>query len=148
MDDIPLFIEILKQRLLDTSLQDWHSDVMDNIKLEIYYTYKTEFGLETYLSINMFHKHSIEYTRLRCSSHNLSIEKLRPTHDRVDGNLQVCRDHGVPLYIRNEFLIYIHQYFTYIYYLVIAIQLCKVATYIYHANHRRTVMSSVNMYRK
>ena len=88
VEDIPLFLELFKQRLLDTSLQNWHSDVMDNRKLETYSTYKIDFCLETYLTIDMYHKHRIEYTRFRCSSHNLAIEKLRPTHDRVD---RVCK---------------------------------------------------------
>ena len=46
-------------------------------KLETYSTYKIDFCLETYLTIDMYHKHRIEYTRFRCSSHNLAIEKLR-----------------------------------------------------------------------
>ena len=84
----PIISRII-QRLLDTSLKNWHSDVMDNRKLETYSTYKIDFCcLETYLTIDMYHNHRIEYTRFRCSSHNLAIEKLRPTHDRVD-SLQI-----------------------------------------------------------
>ena len=40
-----------------TSLQNWQSDVMDNRKLQTYYTYIIEFCLETYLTIDMYHKH-------------------------------------------------------------------------------------------
>ena len=36
-------IFLIIQRLLDTSLQNWHSDVMDNRKLETYSTYKMTF---------------------------------------------------------------------------------------------------------
>ena len=165
MEDIPLFLELFKQRLLDTSLQNWHSDVMDNRKLETYSTYKIDFCLETYLTIDMYHKHRIEYTRFRCSSHNLAIEKLRPTHDRVDRVCKYCRHHGItviedehhfllqcPLYI-NERSIYIQKYLTYHNDAVFTYLLSSnchsvvknVATYIYHANHRRTEYNSANM---
>ena len=41
--------------------------------------------LEIYLTIDMYHNiYIIEYTRFRCSSHNLAINKFRPIHDRVD----------------------------------------------------------------
>ena len=75
--------------------------------------------------LDMYHKHRIEYTRFRCSSHNLAVEKLRPTHDRVDRVCKYCRDHGItviedehhfllkcPLNI-NERSIYIQKYLTY-----------------------------------
>ena len=39
---------------IDTSLQNWKSDVMDNRKLETYSTYKIDFCLETYLTIDMW----------------------------------------------------------------------------------------------
>ena len=149
VQDNPI-ISRCKQRLLDTSLQNWHSDVMDNRKLETYSTYKIDFCLETYLTIDMYHKHRIENTRFRCSSHNLAVEKLRPTHDRVDRVCKYCRDHGItviedehhfllkcPLYI-NDGSLYIHKYLTYpmmrfllIYYLVIAIQLWKTSRHTY-----------------
>ena len=165
VEDIPLFLELFKQRLLDTSLQNWHSDVMDNRKLETYSTYKIDFCLETYLTIDMYHKHRIEYTRFRSSSHNLAIEKLRPTHDRVDRVCKYCRHHGItviedehhfllkcPLYI-NERSIYIQKYLTYHNDAVFTYLLSSnchsvvknVATYIYHANHRRTEYNSANM---
>ena len=63
MEDIPLFLELFKQRLLDTSLQNWHSDVMDTRKLETYSIHKINFCLETYLTIDMYHKHRIEYNQ-------------------------------------------------------------------------------------
>ena len=107
----------------------------------------------------------IEYTRFRCSSHNLAIEKLRPTHDRVDRVCKYCRHHGItviedehhfllrcPLYI-NERSIYIQKYLTYHNDAVFTYLLSSnchsvvknVATYIYHANHRRTEYNSANM---
>ena len=76
-----------------------------------------------------------------------------------------CRDHGItviedehhfllkwPLYI-NERSIYIHKYLTYPNDAVFTYLLSSnchsvvknVATYIYHANHRRTEYNSVNM---
>ena len=131
----------------------------------IYSTYKIEFCLESYLTIDMYHKHRIEHTRFRCSSHNLAIEKLRPTHDRVDRVCKYCRNNGItviedkhhfllkcPLYI-NERSIYIHKYLTYPNDAVFTYLLTSnchsvvknVATYIYHANHRRTEYNSVNM---
>ena len=40
--DNSLFIETYKQRLMDTSSQDWHSDVLNSRKLELYSTYKSQ----------------------------------------------------------------------------------------------------------
>ena len=37
--DNSLFIETFKQRLIDTSSQDWHSDVLNSRKLELYSTH-------------------------------------------------------------------------------------------------------------
>ena len=123
--DNSLFIETFKQRLMDTSSQDWHSDVLNSRKLELYSTYKSQLSFEVYLTVDMYYKHKIAYCRFRCVNHNLAIEKLRPTHDRADRICQYCHDNGIniiedkfhfilicPLY-KHERSFYIQKYFTY-----------------------------------
>ena len=51
------FLRAFKQRLLDTSRQTWHADVINNCKLNMYSLYKSSLVTEEYLLVNMYWKH-------------------------------------------------------------------------------------------
>ena len=64
-----MFLSELKQRLIDTAAQNWHSDVITNHKLNMYSLYKSTLEIETYLKINMYWKHRTALARFRCVNH-------------------------------------------------------------------------------
>ena len=68
-----MFLSELKQRLIDTAVQNWHSDVITNHKLNMYSLYKSTLEIETYLKINMYWKHRTALARFRCVNHKLAI---------------------------------------------------------------------------
>ena len=88
--DVEHFLALYKQRLVDISTQEWHSDITENRKLDTYILYKSELFFETYLSIDIMPKHRISLSRFRCVNHNLAIEKMRSTHSREDRICKFC----------------------------------------------------------
>ena len=88
--DVEHFLALYKQRLVDISTQEWHSDITENRKLDTYILYKSELSFETYLSIDIMPKHRISLSRFRCVNHNLAIEKMRSTHSREDRICKFC----------------------------------------------------------
>ena len=88
--DVEHFLALHKQRLVDISTQEWHSDITENRKLDTYILYKSELSFETYLSIDIMPKHRISLSRFRCVNHNLAIEKMRSTHSREDRICKFC----------------------------------------------------------
>ena len=75
--NIEYFLSAFKQRLLDTSGQTWHADVINNCKLNMYSLYKSSLVTEEYLLVNMYWKHRAALSRFRCVNHKLAIERGR-----------------------------------------------------------------------
>ena len=57
--DVEQFLALYTQRLVDISIQEWHSNITENRKLDPYILYKSEMSFETYLSIDIMPKHRI-----------------------------------------------------------------------------------------
>ena len=51
----------------------------------------------------MYQKHRVAQTRFRCANHNLAINKLRPTHDRVDRICKYCHENNNVNIIEDEY---------------------------------------------
>jgi hypothetical protein len=81
--DIPLHFII--QRLKDTYIQSWISNIDNASRLSSYCRYKHKFTIEPYLNF-LNDKYRIALTKFRLSSHSLAIETGRyqniPQHDR------------------------------------------------------------------
>ena len=77
MANIEVFLSLFKQRLGDTYLQEWHTELSKNGKLEMYVMCTNSFST---------------LTRFRCANHNLAINKLRRTHGRVDRICKYCHE--------------------------------------------------------
>ena len=54
-----MFLSSFKQRLVDTNLQEWHTELYNNKKLEMNSMYKNNLSFENYLSIDMYQKHKV-----------------------------------------------------------------------------------------
>ena len=54
LEIICYLLKHLNKGLMDTSLQDWHSDVLNSGKLELYSTYKSQLSLEVDLTVDMY----------------------------------------------------------------------------------------------
>ena len=63
--NIDLFVCIFKQILVDTAGQNWHIDVTNNCKLNLYSLYKSSLEIEPYLSVDMHWKHRAALARFR-----------------------------------------------------------------------------------
>ena len=83
-----LFLHTFKLRLSDISLQTWHSDTENNLKLGTYCIFKTNLDIEIYLSVVNIRKYRISLSKLRCSSHKLAIERLR---GRTTRDNRICK---------------------------------------------------------
>ena len=158
MGNIEVFLSLLKQRLDDTYLQEWHTELFNNVKLEMY---KSSLSIENYLF--MYQKHKVALTRFRCANHNLAINKLRPTYDRVDRICKYCHENNIvniiedeyhfificPLYTA-ELLFYIQSYFSHpsqgsfidLFSSSCNSKIRNVAAYIYHASNLQHVYNS------
>ena len=63
----------IKQRIIDTYKQDWHSAINNSGRLMTYCNFKEENKLEKYLSCIQTKRFRIALTKLRLSSHDLAI---------------------------------------------------------------------------
>ena len=91
----------IKQRIFDIYHQSWYSSINNSTRLDIYSLFKHSFNFEIYLNIITESKFRIALSRLRTSSHNLSIERGR--HNNTPRNERICRFCNSGL-IENEFL--------------------------------------------
>ena len=115
------FMKLFKQRISDTFIQKWDSEVKDSSRALFYRTFSS-FELQPYLKVITVPKFRIALSKLRMSSHRLEIEYGRwskpssvPLNDRLCRHCGVLEDeyHFViecKLYkeLRNK---YIKQYF-------------------------------------
>ena len=87
--DINIFVLNFKQRLIDCSKQDWHSELSNSSKLSTYCTFKTLLQPEKYLYVIEVKKFSRALAKLRLSNHCLEIENGRK--NSVVRNERYCK---------------------------------------------------------
>ena len=75
--EIEIPFQLIRQRIIDTYIQSWYSDINNSSRLQAYSSFKFEFELEKYLTMNIQQKYKTSLTRFRTSSHNLSFETGR-----------------------------------------------------------------------
>ena len=80
----------IKQRIIDTYTQDWHSAINNSGRLMTCCNFKEENKLEKYLYCIQTKRFRIALTKLRLSSHDLAIERGRHVH--VPRNERYCRN--------------------------------------------------------
>ena len=101
--DPSYFMLVFKDRLTACATQDWHSAVTSSDKLTNYSEFKSLLDLELYLKVVPQKKYVQALARLRCSNHDLMIEKGRllnvPKHERF---CSYCRVNGL-LLIETEY---------------------------------------------
>ena len=83
------FINVFKQRLIDTFYQAWYSDLDKSEVLLTYKLVKNEFGYEKYLDYLQFDLRSY-LVKLRLSSHNLHIQTGRFGRNRIPRSERYC----------------------------------------------------------
>ena len=83
-------LQPIKQRILDMYHQQWYTQINNSPRLDTYCLFKHSFNLETYLDTIKEPKYRLALTRLRTSSHSLSIETGRqlntPRKNRICKN--------------------------------------------------------------
>lgn len=85
--EIPL--NIIKQRLIDTYLQKWYTEINNSNRLQTYCIFKHSFELENYLDIIRENKYRVTLSRFRTSSHNLNIETGR--YENLPREQRICK---------------------------------------------------------
>ena len=88
--NVELFLCMFKQRVSDISRQEWSSNITSLSKLDTYCTFKSLLEPERYLYCTNIYVHRKALAKLRCSNHNLAIEKLRGTIDRGNRHCKYC----------------------------------------------------------
>ena len=68
--DEALFLKKLKQRLIDCSIQDWSSKLIDSGTARHYLYIMPNFGLAGYIKYDLPLKFRISLSKLRCSAHS------------------------------------------------------------------------------
>ena len=82
------FLCQFKQRVIDSCLQKWHSDVNNSSKTIHYRCFKSLLNVESYISFDFPYELRKILANYRCSGHNLMIEKGR--HDSIDAQFRFC----------------------------------------------------------
>ena len=86
------FLKEFVLRLRDQYLQTWNDICQRSSKLTSYISFKSTFGKEKYLSVLNIKKYRYAFVSLRCSSHQLMIEKGRYTGlDRDQRFCHLCK---------------------------------------------------------
>ena len=75
--DEALFLKNFKQRLIDCSVQNWSSKIIDSGKARHYRCIMPNFGLAGYIKYDLPLKFRISISKLPCSAHNLIVETLQ-----------------------------------------------------------------------
>lgn len=70
-------MNLFKQRIIDSSLQKWHSDINNSSKAAHYSCFKSLLNVESYLQLDISFDLRKILADFRCSGHNLMIEKGR-----------------------------------------------------------------------
>lgn len=87
--DIEIPINSIKQRLLDTYMQKWYTEINNSSRLQTYCLFKHNFVRELYLDSIHENKYRVALTRFRTSSHNLFIETGR--YDNTLREDRICK---------------------------------------------------------
>ena len=86
------FIVSFKQRLIDSYIQTWFTNISSSAVLStFYYFLKEDFTIESYLKIALPRDLRIQLSKIRTSSHNLLIESWRHSRIRLPRNERICR---------------------------------------------------------
>ena len=84
------FLSLFKQRLIDTYVQNWRSDIRDNSVLHVFKYLKSEFQYSDYLSVMNNKLYRSIITKFRISAHCLRIETGRYGQNRLDRSERTC----------------------------------------------------------
>ena len=101
--NVELFLCMFKQRVSDISRQEWSSNITSLSKLDTYCTFKSLLEPERYLYCTNIYVHRKALAKLRCSNHNLAIEKLRGTIDRGNRHCKYCLNLNNTYVVENEY---------------------------------------------
>ena len=108
--------------------------------------YKNVLSFENYFSVDRYQKHKVALTRFRCANHNLAINKLRPTRDRVDRICKYCHENNNVNIIEDEYhFIFMRPLFTAERSFYIETKLCQpsisscLVLYVFPPLHRSTL---------
>ena len=82
------FLNLFKQRIIDSSLQKWHSDINSSSKAVHYRCFKSLLNVESYLQLDISFDLRKILADFRGSGHNLMIEKGR--HVNIDKEFRFC----------------------------------------------------------
>lgn len=86
--NVPVFLNQFRQRVVDCTIQNWHSDIEDSAKCEHYKHFKSMLNVERYISFNLPFYLRKAVAKFRCSNHNLNIEMGR--HAGIQREFRTC----------------------------------------------------------
>ena len=89
-----LLVYIFKRIINDVTVQQWHTEIQENRKLNVLSQVKEILEIETYLSCVTLKHHRTALSKFRCSNHKLAIERLRGTVDREFRFCKYCVNNG------------------------------------------------------
>ena len=87
VDNLDHFKSLVKSRLFDQFLQEWHADILNSPKCLVYRMYKDEFCFEEYLDVLPNNLRTF-LCKFRTTNHCMPIEKGR--HLNIERNQRIC----------------------------------------------------------
>ena len=85
-----LFLANFEQRLTDTFIQNWISDVESSNKCRMYKEIKTVYKCGHYMDCNIRHDLRMYYTKFRLSSHKFLVERARWREEQIPYHERTC----------------------------------------------------------
>ena len=106
--NVTVFLQELRQRVIDCSAQDWHEQVSTSAKCEHYKHFKTMLNAVRYVSFNLLFYIRKAVAKFRCSNHALNIEVGRHAGiPREYRSCSYCLRNNSAYYIEDE----LHAFF-------------------------------------
>ena len=100
--DVKEFLLLFKQRISDIAFQEWPEKISTISKLTTYSQFKSLLEPEKYLNVIQIDKYKVAMTRLRCSCHTLSVERLRGVTERENRFCKYCLNNNINV-VENEY---------------------------------------------
>ena len=83
-------MSMLKQRLQDNFITHWYQEIRNSSTYQLYKEFKVNFGFEDYLVNIVNYKYRYALSKLRLSSHLLSIETGKFSKNSIPRDRRLC----------------------------------------------------------
>ena len=88
IENVPNFINIFRQRLIDNCSQEWHDSINTSSRYHHYKYFKSQLNVERYITLDMPYRFKKAFSKFRCFNNKLAIELGR--HINIPVEQRTC----------------------------------------------------------